>query len=224
MQKRDRGSRIDKFLVGLLVIFVSALSFSLGVISGKGLSDKDYALKKLEATVEQTYAESEKENKEEAVSEQNVSLNDKEIAELAQKTLDKARAEEPKPELSTEDRSIASTEAANRVADGKTPSEIAPPAKPLPPPGLPKILEKAVSEYTVQVASYPTMAEAQKHADELAEKGFPAYPVKATVTGTTWYRVSIGSFKNRKAAMDYRTDLLKQNVVKDPLVQQITRE
>jgi cell division protein FtsN len=225
MQKKDTGSRIDKLLVGLIVIFVSALSFSVGVISGKGLSDKDHALKKLESTVEQTYAESEREKKLDAHEEQNVSLSDKEIEDLAKKTLDKARSEESaKHDLSTEERSVASTEASDRVAHEKTPSPIKPEAKPRAPQSLPKIMESVVAEYTVQIASYPTMPEAQKHADSLAEKGFPAYPVKATVNGTAWYRVSIGSFKNRKTAMDYRSDLLKQDVVKEPIVQQIIRE
>lgn len=224
MQKREKGSRVDKLLVGLLVIFVSALSFSLGVISGKGLSDKDHALKKLEATVEQTYAEAEKEKKEDAAEDNNVSLSDKEIEELAKKTLDKAREEEAKGEHHTEERAVASEEAADRVAHEKTPSEHKPEAKPRAPQSLPKVMEKAVAEYTVQISSHPTMSEAQKQVDEFAAKGFPAYPVKATVNGVTWYRVSIGSFKNRKAAMDYKADLAKQNVAKDLLVQQIIRE
>jgi cell division protein FtsN len=43
------------------------------------------------------------------------------------------------------------------------------------------------------------------------------------VNGAEWYKVSVGSFKNRKEAMDYQTELKKQGLVKDAFVQKITK-
>ena len=41
--------------------------------------------------------------------------------------------------------------------------------------------------------------------------------------GTDWYRVSIGSFRTKKEAMQYQNDLKKQGVVKDSVVQKLTK-
>ncbi len=78
-------------------------------------------------------------------------------------------------------------------------------------------------EFTVQVASYPTADAAKEHADELVKKGFPAFPVEATINGRTWYRVSVGSFKDMKAATAYRGTLIKQADVEAAIVQRIQR-
>lgn len=43
-----KDSRLEKVVVFLLVVLISLLSFSVGVISGKGLSDKEYALKAID--------------------------------------------------------------------------------------------------------------------------------------------------------------------------------
>ena len=75
----------------------------------------------------------------------------------------------------------------------------------------------------MQVAAYKTEAEAEKHSQKLIDKGFPAFPVKALINKKVWYRVSVGSFKTRKAAMKYNKALLKQAVVKDSIVQKIKR-
>lgn len=134
-----------------------------------------------------------------------------------------AHAESPasaaKPDLG------AAHQAANRVANNHAPSET---AKPQPearnPTSLPKVVGASSDvEFTVQVASYPTAETAKEHAQELVKKGFPAFPVEASVNGRVWYRVSVGSFKSLKEATVYRAQLLKQADVPSALVQRIQR-
>ncbi len=92
------------------------------------------------------------------------------------------------------------------------------------PASLPKVAgATATAEYTVQVASYPDEKAAQTHAAELVQKGFPAYPLEATIKGKTWYRVSVGSFKTQKDAAEYRGQLIKQANVNSAIVQKLDR-
>ena len=125
----------------------------------------------------------------------------------------------------------AATKAAQRVASNASPIENAPAAAPKAstaenraPSSLPKTVGASQDvEFTVQVASYPTAEAAKDHAAELVKKGFPAFPVEATVGGKTWYRVSVGSFKTQKEAVVYRAQLLKQTTVASAIVQKIQR-
>lgn len=126
-----------------------------------------------------------------------------------------------KPDLS------AAHKAASRVANNAAPTENAkqaPVESPRQPSALPKTVGGAGAvEFTVQVASYPTAAAAKDHAAELVKKGFPAFPVEATVNGRTWYRVSVGSFKSMREATVYRAQLVKQADVQSAIVQKIQR-
>lgn len=118
--------------------------------------------------------------------------------------------------------------AAQRVASNASPTATQKPAaakqETRTPTSLPKTVGSSnVVEFTVQVASYPTADAAKDHAGELVKKGFPAFPVEATVNGKTWYRVSVGSFKTMKDATTYRAQLLKQADLQSAIVQRITR-
>jgi len=119
----------------------------------------------------------------------------------------------------------AATKAAIRVANNAAPAE-APKAgsENRVPTSLPKTVGTSQDvEFTVQVASYPTAQIAKEHADELIKKGFPAFPVEATVNGKIWYRVSVGSFKTQREATAYRAQLLKQTSLPSAIVQKISR-
>ncbi len=134
-----------------------------------------------------------------------------------------AAAAPGKPDLS------AAHKAAERVANNAAPIQTAPkvPVKVADsrvPTSLPKTVGgNNVVEFTVQVASYPTSAAAKERSDELVKKGFPAFPVEATINGRTWYRVSVGSFKTLKDATTYKAQLLKQAELSSAIVQKITR-
>lgn len=113
---------------------------------------------------------------------------------------------------------------AERVVNNQTPTVPAKEDKPRKPASLPKVgAPTSTAEYTVQVASYPDEAQAQTHAADLVKKGFPAYPIEATIKGKTWYRVSVGSFKTQKDATEYRSQLMKQANLSSAIVQKIDR-
>lgn len=132
-----------------------------------------------------------------------------------------AKAAAGKPDLS------AAHKAATRVANNAAPVEAAQPAahnESRKPTALPKTVgSNGAVEFTVQVASYPTADAAKEHANELVKKGFPAFPVEATINGRVWYRVSVGSFKTMRDADSYRAQLLKQTELQSAIVQKIKR-
>jgi len=112
-------------------------------------------------------------------------------------------------------------EAVRKVTSSETRTEIKPEMKP-----EMKSLEpsNSMTEFTVQVASYKELAEAKKHADELTQKGFPAFPVQANVKGQTWYRVTVGSFRTAGEAGRFRTQLIKQTGIPTAIIQRVDRE
>lgn len=71
----------------------------------------------------------------------------------------------------------------------------------------------AAGNFTVQVAALKEAGLADRMVADLYKKGFPAYRVAADVPGKgTWYRVRIGSFKNRTAAERMLAQLKREKV------------
>jgi cell division protein FtsN len=248
MKRKAKDSKLNVFLTALLVVFVCLLSFSIGVISGKGWSDRDYKVKHIEQDSHLQMAQ-----------EDNAPIGDemsaKEVELLTQKALREAKAQQPQPiqeiqnpavvknektkkatkekpvkesekpllnreaSLATEntDKTAKKISTKNKVEKGEVERKVSSvmPTPTTPPP--------ASIEYTVQVAAYKTINEAEGHSQKLIDKGFPAFPVKAIINGEDWYRVSIGSFKNRSQAMKYESALKKQALVKSTFVQKISR-
>lgn len=131
-----------------------------------------------------------------------------------------AKAASQKPDLS------AAAKAAQRVANNASPSADHGKAgsESRVPTSLPKTVGTSQDvEFTVQIASYPTAGAAKEHAEDLVKKGFPAFPVEATVNGKVWYRVSVGSFKTMREATVYRGQLVQQTTVPSAIVQRIRR-
>jgi cell division protein FtsN len=133
---------------------------------------------------------------------------------------EQAKAEPKKPDL-TEVQKIAQRVAKNEVVEEKAEVVAAPPKKQKrQPASLPKTVGyDPATQFTVQIASYPTADEAKARSAEMVKKGFPAYPVEASIKGKTWYRVSVGSFKTKQEASDYRSQLMKQANVTAAIVQ-----
>ncbi len=91
------------------------------------------------------------------------------------------------------------------------------------PSSLPKSVGTANGAgFTVQVASFPTEEEAKKQVETLVRKGFPAFPIEATIAGKTWYRVSLGNFKTQKEAATYRIQLIKDSDIKKAIVAKVS--
>jgi DedD protein len=151
-------------------------------------------------------------------------IPDEELQPSKDHSAKKHEAHAAKPDLS------AVHKAAARVANNAAPVDPKESAKAAAfeqsrvPNSLPKTVGASQDvEFTVQVASYPTMDAAKDRAGELVKQGYPAFPVEATVNGKTWYRVSVGSFKTLKEANDYRAQFLKQTNLASAIVQRIQR-
>lgn len=81
---------------------------------------------------------------------------------------------------------------------------------PVPPPGPAPVDALPTSGWSVQVASYEDLAEADLHVAQLKELGHPAYRIEALVSGATWYRVRIGGHETRAKAEEARLALVDQ--------------
>lgn len=81
----------------------------------------------------------------------------------------------------------------------------------------------AGSQYTVQVGSFATTAEAQKLTQDLMGKGYKASFVAAQVNGQTWNRVQVGIFGSVKEAQDYKKDFLEKTHLTSAIVQRVQK-
>lgn len=249
--KVKKENRLEKVVVFLLVVLISLLSFSVGVISGKGLSDKEYALK----AIDTKYSHAINSEAPDAKTEDGAvegDLSEEEIQQLANAAIQAAEKGETGKAAKSEvadhgkaahSETVAVKESGSGQAAGgaktfenKAAAVTKTVAKTQPTPfgnvavkeadeRVPSSVNKLNSalEYTVQVASYPDLKDAENMAATYVKKGFPAFPFKVSIEGRDWYRVSIGSFRNKKEAMQYQNDLKKQGVVKDSVVQKLTK-
>lgn len=244
IEASKKDGRLEKVVVFLLVVLISLLSFSVGVISGKGLSDKEYALK----AIDQKNSHALNEESDEIPAD--ADLSEEEIQQLASAAIQAAEKNGDMKKddgANEEDTEAAEIAALEKKAHGKAgthaPASVAsasagehgagpaaahasaPVAAPKADERFPTSVKKgaAEAEYTVQVAAYPNPKDAEAMSATLIKKGLPAFPVKVMLNGAEWYKVSVGSFKNRKEAMDYQAELKKQGVVKDAFVQKIVK-
>lgn len=77
--------------------------------------------------------------------------------------------------------------------------------------------------YTVQVASLDSENRAVKMANQLKNRGYPAYIHKATIKGKTCYRVRCGRFKDKKDAGDLYSLLAKREKIKGFITSETAR-
>ncbi|MBY0385548.1 SPOR domain-containing protein [bacterium] len=225
IEASKKDSRLEKVVVFLLVVLISLLSFSVGVISGKGLSDKEYALK----TIDQKNSHALTDDTADAPAEGD--LSEEEIQQLANAAIQAAEKNGDAKVVADDASEAAEIAELEKKAGGKTTTA----AKTAEPAAVasekkeeerfPTSVKKGSiqAEYTVQVAAYPNPKDAEAMSATLLKKGLPAFPIKVMVNGAEWYKVSVGSFKNRKEAMDYQAELKKQGLVKDAFVQKITK-
>ncbi|MFQ6674162.1 MAG: SPOR domain-containing protein [Fidelibacterota bacterium] len=70
-------------------------------------------------------------------------------------------------------------------------------------------IPKVRGRQTIQMASWPSLEEAEAQMDELRSLGFDAYVQKAyfKTTGEAWYRVRVGSFDSHDAASQAARDI-----------------
>jgi septal ring-binding cell division protein DamX len=180
--KTKKENRLEKVVVFLLVVLISLLSFSVGVISGKGLSDKEYALKTLDTKYSTALNTDGAAAKDEA--DEN-DLSEEEIQQLANAAIQAAQK--------SGTASVAVKEEGGDAAktEKKAPAVAKSNAKTKPTPfgnvavkgdeeRVPSSVSKvgAALEYTVQVASYPNPKDAESLAASYVKKDSPLFHLK----------------------------------------------
>lgn len=253
MKKENTGStkkagRLEKVLVPLLIVLVSLLSYSVGILSGKRLSDREYAMKGGELKHESSHEA----GAEEHAAADDDEMTDEEINNVANAAMENAEnpsatsngavaAQSPnsitQPGTSAHGaapipaNTAAPSLAKNEAAAGHAPASVAHAAVAKKSAvkeedRAPSSINKKASDtlqYTVQVASYSDFKDAEAMAIALHKKGYPAFSFKVDIKGQTWHRVSIGGYKTKKEAETLQSELVKQGVVKDSYVQKLTR-
>jgi cell division septation protein DedD len=80
--------------------------------------------------------------------------------------------------------------------------------------GVIRVKSAENARYSVQVGSYPNMAEATKVVERWKGKGYPAYLMIADIPDRgRWYRVRIGGFESRGEAMRYMDEFTSRENV-----------
>ncbi|MGE4234711.1 MAG: SPOR domain-containing protein [Bacteriovoracia bacterium] len=240
------SQKTDNIIKLALVFFVSLLSFSVGTFVGKKYSDNQHKLALLEpkkakqdaATPHEEVIISENSqgpdtghteaNTGTEESNRPVALTDSEVAKIAAEfENDELGAEQNMNEktvgtIDPEEKEVktvthASESAKRPTPIAKTTTEDREPAS-IRPSGA-KTNESI--QFTVQIASYPTISEAELLTKEMQGKGYKTSYVPATVNGQTWYRVNVGLFGSVKEAQDYKKDFLEKTQLSSAIIQRV---
>ncbi|MDF1592847.1 MAG: SPOR domain-containing protein [Desulfobacterales bacterium] len=195
-----------------IIFFVSAWMFVLGVLVGRGTAPVHFNIESLQkelASLKEAVQMKEQlwyKNRSEAVPDK----PDLEFHEALKKnqveprlSLEANRPEKP-------DENIKKIPAAgNKKLSESTPK----PAESVDGPKLRPDNDNMPGNLTIQVAALKEAKFADIKVAELRRKGYPAYRTTGTVPGQgTWYRVRIGSFKDRTAATRMLERLKKENI------------
>lgn len=116
----------------------------------------------------------------------------------------------------------ATHKTAEKVAEGKAPTDGAKEEKKAP-PTLPSVAGSAVGKYTVQVGSYLDEKEAKTRSADLKAKGWQSFYLAANVKGKTYYRVLVGLFSNQDSAKEFKDKFMKEANTQNALVQKIVQ-
>lgn len=175
-----------------------------------------------------------KANKDESIDQMMAELNGEDPAlakaEATPETKEEATGQPPtelpkKEEVAkTETKSDMVTDTAMKVANQDRPTVKDKKEASRIPTSLPsKIAATSVGKYTVQVAAYQKVEEAETYKKKLVNQGYSAFHVAAKVKGNTWYRVNVGLFADRTKAQVFRKRIMKEANLKSALVKKIVQ-
>lgn len=120
------------------------------------------------------------------------------------------------PDLLEDPQPVFSVDQAS--ANGLAPVVVAPESDaPSAPPASAPQGQVPSGGWSIQIASYPTRAEADAALTSLRDQGHEAYRVAALVDGQTWYRVRVGGFASKSKAETARS-ALAQTLGADDLI------
>jgi len=146
-----------------------------------------------------------------------------ELKDRIQKMLNEAQRESPQgaPEVVTREREPTEerpvqvpVDSVPEVPEVPEVEERASAAEPARDAGVIRVKSAENAKYSVQIGSYPNMAEATKVVEKWKGKGYPAYLMIADIPDRgRWYRVRIGGFESRGEATKYMDEFTaRENV------------
>lgn len=242
MRRRSNGSKVSATLTAGLVFFVAVIAFVVGVLSGQSFSDRNHAVQFIENNETAKTAYSSDGSSEPGLGDH---LTEKEIEALTAKALDEARTASRKPSEAEVEQMISDLDnmekmegqkeslalmdnnkgTIDKIGLSKTSDQVVTQRRKtasVPAKG-PTTISAAQVEFTIQVAAYKTMKEAKAHSSQLKGKGLPAFPLKASVKGETWYKVNVGSFPDLKSAKRYDRRLKKEGTISASFIRKVKR-
>lgn len=86
-----------------------------------------------------------------------------------------------------------------------------------------EISSKGLGKFTIQIASYPSLDEAEKKVQELRTLKFESFATEANIKGRSWYRVNVGMFATVKEAQEHKHLLSERAKVSTAIIQKITK-
>ncbi|UOA08030.1 SPOR domain-containing protein [Methylobacter sp. S3L5C] len=70
---------------------------------------------------------------------------------------------------------------------------------------------KTASGWSVNLSAYKKQSDAKRKADQLIQKGIPVKVIEVDMNNTKWYRLKLGSFKNKTNANSYAARIKKSH-------------
>ena len=233
-----------------LVFLVSILSFSVGTFVGKKYSDNQHKLALLDPNstnqAENSHTEvamatpkdaplenSSEENKLTAAVTGTTQITDSDVAKMAEEFSDEESKTESANVIKTIEEDGTVIDETKKVITEKVAAKKVEAKKENLARAVATISEKAKlissdlnstqkAQYTVQVGSFPTAADAEKTTNSLQARGYKAISTEATISGKKWYRVQVGIFNSLSEAQVYKKELVEQNHIANAIVSRIT--
>ncbi len=207
-----RAAKTGRLMWAVAVTFVSAWMFFLGVLVGRGTAPIRYDLQELKKQLAQAKASL----FEDQVRRYKIPAESQEApSDLS--FYDALRETRKSPGMKRETRQPQKTEAPVKPSEpvGKAPTASVgengakdsggqgPQPAPVP--------EATGKPLTLQVASFPSPADARKLAEDLKKRGFPAYLQPVMIPGKgVWYRVRVGFFESQEKASNLMDQLRRE--------------
>jgi septal ring-binding cell division protein DamX len=247
-----KGSGTDTVVKIVLVFFISLLSFSIGTFVGKKFSDNQHRMTAMEpkkhmgnetSTAFQENDSHKPEHSDNGKQESKVAhepqvVNDDQIAEIEQEMV-------ANEELSSYDEKATVTEDSNEHTSDKKAVKTAPkneakaevgnihskdpetasanPEKATTNRLARELANQGTGNFTIQIASYPSLELAEKKVQELKSLKFDSFTTEALIKGHQWYRVNVGMFATIKEAQEHKTLLAERAKVSSAIIQKLKK-
>jgi cell division protein FtsN len=197
-------TRKGLFAWGGLVLFMAAWMFLLGVLVGRGTAPVEFDIDQLQRSLLAKREAAGKEQQDQLLQETQSGTNKTEL-DFYEVLKSPANDDQMSPAaLPKQPPPAAKAQVPKVIRPKVAPKRQRPPTSDPPEPSRlapPPVKENLPSaKFTIQVASLKEARGAEEMVAKLVKKGYPAYTTRTVVSGTTWYRVRIGGFQERREA------------------------